>query len=148
MNIVLLHESGESQREYDTNFIVIRYTDFKDLWNQVDNIACDGECSAIEAPKLASRLSSKDYAATLQMLCKKLKHGGQLGVSGMDLYTVSFQLLRNEIDVVQYNEIVFSTVNKGINTTVDTVGIMEEIGMKIQSKRIVDYHFSVIGKRP
>ena len=148
MNITLIHEQDIPKREYDTNFTILKYKNFNDLDTQINEMVCDGQCDVIEAPLLSNRLPSLDFGQILKCLVRKLRHNGELRLSGVDVYTICNKLLNSKINVIEFNELLFGRGGAGINTVLDTSEILSELGLKITAKVLDDNHFTVIGKRP
>lgn len=113
--------------------------------NQLDSIYDNG-CFEILCDHNVLKMVSPDQIEQLiQVLCSKLRHGGELIISGLDIDVATKQYQRKDFDISVFSKLLSSSLG------FYNCRIIEEYirtnGLDITSMSIQDSYFVVKGKR-
>lgn len=90
----------------------------------------DASCSTIHADYTLDEVDEREY---LPLLVKKLRHGGELHISGVDLGEVSRYFTFGHLQEVEVKELI---MNKNLSTINFVLSILQGLKLKIMTKRI------------
>lgn len=151
MNIEICKNVETARRRYDGSFTLIEYSDYQSLVSNLESVF-DNECLCIESCSIASGLTPHEYGGILSLLVRKLRHGGTIGIEGVETFSLCEQLLAGTIGVIEFNNKIFGPNgdNRGVNTLLDTSSLMKELGLVIDVARLDQNEklFVVVGRRP
>ena len=80
----------------------------------------------------------------------KIRRGGKLIITGTDLVQVSKACLTKTLKVPQINQMLFGQGSLGRRSCLtldDTVSLLEHVGLKITTKRLAEYEYTLIAER-
>ncbi len=119
--------------------------DFRNL----DAYCEDNECIEILGPNVLDYIHGSHILHVLNNYVKKLRHGGTISLGGTELVEVSRKVITGEMHIHEANIQLFGKGNyaweikQGCYSLKDIVGILEEKGLNILSKRTNGTEFIV-----
>jgi hypothetical protein len=125
-------------------------SDIKNLDSFID----DAEAQEIIALDVIDYIPLTDINKVIQHWVSKLRHGGSLIIGGTDLFEVSNAFSQYRIDITQANKLIHGEQSKPylikrVNFTVmGLVDYLSALGLKLQKKRVSDFHMTVEAIRP
>lgn len=115
----------------------------QDIYN-LDNILADNECNEIFAENIMDYIPLNKMMPAVTHWVKKLRHNGKIILGGTDVYELSKRVVRGEINTIQANELLFGnqdstwSVKRGQINMKDLVDLLQELGLKVTKKVLVD----------
>lgn len=122
--------------------------DFRNL----DTVVDDGECEVINA-KVLNHIHGSEVYAVIQHWANKLAHGGVIVLGGSDILEVSKMVITGQLSNSDSNKLIYGLNNsswgimKGMYEANEIAGILTELGLKIDKKRINGLDFIVEAHR-
>jgi hypothetical protein len=122
--------------------------DFRNL----DNVADNGECEVINA-KVLDHIHGSELYAVISHWVSKLAHGGSIMLGGRDLFEVSKRVITGESSNSDCNKMFYGVnnsatgISKGMYEANEIAGILVELGLEIDKKRINGIDFIVEAHR-
>ena len=129
---------------------VLTRSDIKNLDSFVD----DAEAQEIIALDVIDYIPLTDINAVIKHWVSKLRHGGLLIIGGTDLFEVSKAFAQYRLDITEANKLIHGEQSKPYlvkRTNFTTLGLadyLSSLGLKLQKKRINDFHLTVEATRP
>ena len=129
---------------------VLTRADVKNLDNFVD----DAEAQEIIALDVIDYMPLRDINTVIQHWASKLRHGGSLIIGGVDLFEVSKAFVQYRLDITQANQLIHGEQSKPylvkrVNfTSMGLVDYLSTLGLKIQKKRVNNFHMTIEAIRP
>ena len=124
--------------------------DVKNLNDFVD----DAEAEEIIALDVIDYMPLRDINTVIEHWVSKLRHGGSLIIGGVDLLEVSKAFVQYRLDITQMNQLVHGEQSKPylvkrVNfTATGLVDYLTELGLKLQKKRVNNFHMTIEAIRP
>ncbi len=112
--------------------------DFRNL----DSVCDTSECTEINAPDILNFIHGSDLMNTLQNWVMKLRHGGKIIIGGSDLFECCKSVVLGQISVSDANLVFYNkrdsawSTHFGMYECNEIVGLLSELGLKIDKKRI------------
>lgn len=78
----------------------------------------------------------------------KLRHGSSLIVTGTDIVQIAQAVLTKTVKLPQINEILFRKGNRSCLSLDDMLILLENLELKIVTKRLTDLKYTIIAERP
>jgi len=113
--------------------------DFKSL----DAVCDDSSCTEIRGTNALNFVHGSVLGDVLKHWINKLRHGGILIVGGFDIFEISKAVFLSHLAVVDANQILYKDGVCGIYTPNEIVGILHELGLKINKRRVNGNEFVV-----
>lgn len=116
-------------------------------------VAEDNECIEILAPTILNYLHHTEVGPFLQTWIKKLRHGGKLVIGGVDGFEVAKKYARQEINTIEYNSLLYGPQKTawgyflGSMALHEVTQILQELGLHIEKREVVQGRFIVVGVR-
>jgi hypothetical protein len=108
----------------------------------LDTDILDGSCMKIQAIDVLDYVDKQLY---LPMIAKKLRHGGELHIECVDLFDVCLQVVEGQqFDVKKY---LFNN-RHSVHNEVDVVEFVLDMGLELLSRKVSNYKFYIVFKRP
>ena len=82
-----------------------------------------------------------------QELVKKIRYGGQLVISGSDIYEISRAVINRNLRLEEINPVVYDG-RYSVSSIFDMVRKIQELGLKPVHKRANDFNYTIIAERP
>ena len=108
----------------------------------------DGEAQELILDDILSYCPTSQILHYLRAVSKKLAHGGQLVVRGLDVLLLSEGLIRGELNIIQYNQLMFGEHNHAWSFKqsalhgYDVLDICEQLGLKNKERSINGFYFT------
>ena len=121
----------------------------EDGYNQVD-ISSIGELddAAYEEILVSDNLDFvDDRDAFTDEIVKKIRYGGKVVVSGVDIFEVARGIIARNIQAQDINQILYLR-RCSVSNVFDICKKLSSLGLKIINKRINNYRYTVIAERP
>jgi hypothetical protein len=109
----------------------------------------DGEAKEIIVENILEYLPVESMTQYINMLVAKLQHGGILTIVGNDLVILCEQFARGEINIIEFNKILFGLKNHAWNfkTSCITLGDINDIaklaGVKVIERKLDGFTFVI-----
>jgi hypothetical protein len=122
--------------------------DFRSL----DSVVDAGECEVINA-KVLDHIHGSELYSTIQHWVSKLAHGGSIVLGGRDLLEVSKTVINGGSSNSDCNKMFYGVnnsaagISKGMYEANEIAGILMELGLKLDKKRINGIDFIVEAHR-
>lgn len=126
-----------------SGYLYVSPSQGQDLSN-LDNVLADNECNEIFAEDMIDYLPLNKMMPVVTHWVKKLRHNGKIILGGTDVYELSKRVVRGEINTIQANELLFGnqdstwSVKRGQINMKDLVDLLQELGLKVTKKVLVD----------
>jgi hypothetical protein len=120
----------------------------------LDEYIDTNECEEIVVEDVLESLPHNSIATYISHLATKLRHGGQITISGSDTNEINKAYYISAISLTEYNQFVFGTKAsawhfKQSSTNLNEVtNLLKSAGLKIIHKRLPNFHYSVTAERP
>jgi hypothetical protein len=114
----------------------------------------DGESSEIICDNILSYCPTEQMLHYITALSKKLVHGGQLTFTGIDALLLCEALIRGEINIINYNELLFGLHQHAWQFKMSAINLYDiedmckGLGLKIKEKSINGYNYIIKVERP
>ena len=121
----------------------------EDGYNQVD-ISSIGELddAAYEEILVSDNLDFvDDRDAFTDEIVKKIRYGGKVVFSGVDIFEVARGIIARNIQAQDINQILYLRMCS-VSNVFDICKKLSSLGLKIINKRINNYRYTVIAERP
>ena len=82
-----------------------------------------------------------------QELVKKIRYGGQLVISGSDIYEISRAMMSKNLGLEEANSIMYDG-RYSISSVLDMVAKLQKLGLTILRKRVNNFKYTIIAERP
>jgi len=109
----------------------------------VDTSSCD----EIVAKDILDNIDIEYREQVLANIVSKLRHRGRLTLTGVEAKYVSKSYVLNMLSTSQLNELLYNG-RLSTSSIQDVVNFLENHGLKVTTKRIMNYQWLVIGERP
>ena len=129
--------------------VLIR-SDVKNLDSFVD----DAEAKEIIALDVIDYIPLTDINKVIEHWVSKLRHGGSLIIGGTDLFEVSKAFAQYRLDITKTNKLIHGEQHKPYlikRTNFSMLGLVDflsALGLKIQKKRVNNFHMTIEATRP
>lgn len=113
----------------------------------------DGEATEIICHHVLQFVPIENMRAYLELLSKKLSHGGKLIITSYDAISLVADLYHNRIDTYKFNQIIYGSKQwawdfKQSIVSLDEVNeIVRELGLRVNSRKLHNHQFSIICER-
>lgn len=102
----------------------------------------DGECTKIQAINVLDYVDKQVY---LPIIVKKMRHGCELHIECVDLFDVALQIVEgSKFDVPKY----LFNGRHSVHNEVDVVEFLLDMGLELVSRKVANYKFHAVFKRP
>ncbi len=124
-----------------------------EIW-RLDAIADAGEVAEIVALDLLDNCQAMEVDDVLVGWLSRLKHGGMLTLSVVDLREVSRSVLNGNISIMDANELLFGKqerpwqFKKSVFTLSQLVEVLGNLGYRIIAQRVQNYRAVITVERP
>ena len=82
-----------------------------------------------------------------QELVKKIRYGGQIIISGSDVYEISRAMMSKNLRLEEANSIMYNG-RYSISSVLDMVSKLQQLGLTILHKRVNNFKYTIIAERP
>jgi hypothetical protein len=109
---------------------------------KINDIIDDGEAKEIIVDNILDYIAVEQLSQYIRMLAGKLQHSGKLIITGNDLTIICEQFIRGEVNVIDFNRLLFGLKNHAWNfklssiTLGDIVEICKLCGLKILERKL------------
>lgn len=111
------------------------------------NIVGDAECTEILADDLIDYIPLEKMGEILGWIRSKMRHGCKLILGGTDIYEVSRAFSSYYIGLNDLNKLLYAQNKSAVLTLPALVELVQQLGLKIISKRVNGYKMVVIAER-
>lgn len=133
----------KSQESLIKGYTPVLYSNLLRL-NNLTNIS-DNQCDFILASDLLDEFSIQEIPEIVQSLIKKLRINGTLVVGGTDLRVFCKNVVNSQLNELQAAEMIKS--KQSMTSLQETLNLVQNLGLKIQSSQIVGNHYEVTAVR-
>ena len=122
--------------------------------SNLDEFAEDSEADEILALSVVDFLPARNVEESITHWVSKLRHGGSITISGLDINLACKAVARQEIDLATANQLIYGNQSatwdhrKASLNILAVVDMLKTKGLKITSKRFDNYDYIVKAERP
>jgi predicted SAM-dependent methyltransferase len=117
---------------------------------QLDTFLDDAECEEIISEYVTDYLPIQEVGPVIARWVAKLRKGGTLILNGTDLQTLSKASTSQAVDTGMLNALLFNPnppFKKSALKITDVIGILTQMGLKVQRRGFDRYEYSVVAVR-
>jgi hypothetical protein len=113
----------------------------------------DAECVELLADEILDYIHGSKLSETLNNWVRKLRHGGKIIIGGTDINTLARTIYSGKLSVIDSNKTLFGygnnpwAIKMACYSCRDISAILQEMGLKVNKKRIAGIKFVVEAER-
>lgn len=111
------------------------------------NVVADAECTEILAEDLIDYLPLPKMGEVLKWVRSKMRHGCKLIIGGTDIYELSKAFSSFHISLTDFNKLVYSEGKSTMLTLPALVELIEQLELKVITKRVNNFKMVVVAER-
>lgn len=135
-----------------SSYLIISPLDGKNPF-QLDDYLDNNECKEIVVSDVFDCLPYTNHEKYLQHLTSKLAHKGQIIINGVDANEINKAYYNGAMSLDLYNTFLFGSKETSWHMKQSTQNLstlcsmLQNLGVKIINKRLIDMNYSIVGER-
>lgn len=128
---------------YDNSYTVLHDA------SMIEIMVCDSEATEIIIDSFLSNIRVSQFEEFMRLILSKLRIGGKIVISDLDIELLSGKLFMQQIDVNEFNQVLFDSSKSvcSLHNLENIKNILKKYGIDISSSSYYNYFFTLTGVR-